>query len=166
MASPGRLLLQVNKETPRASLLARQCLRAVIQSQMTSHHSCHIVLVRSQSQALSTLKGRGLHKSKTPGGGDHSGSPWGLSITHIKTSSQMYLSQIYFEKNKNKNSSEFCFYLLYLYLNAVFIHINKLYLDDPKCFSCYFIVETASSFHLRMFRIKAMSYNDFYVFFR
>lgn len=50
---------------------------------VTSCHLCHIPLLGSKSQALLTLKGRGLYKEWTPGGESQWGSPQGLSAIVI-----------------------------------------------------------------------------------
>lgn len=69
------------------SLLARQILHAVIQLQMTSHHLCRIVLVRSQLQVLSTLEGtiQGHEQQEVGVTEGH----LGVCLPHIKMSLQM-----------------------------------------------------------------------------
>lgn len=46
---------------------------------MISHHICHRLLVKTQSQVLSTIKGKRLHKDGNARRIVIRGSPWGLS---------------------------------------------------------------------------------------
>ena len=48
---------------------------------MTCHHICHRLLVRTQSQVLSTVKGKRLHKDVNARRIIIRGSPWGSVTT-------------------------------------------------------------------------------------